>query len=175
MGWKACTTAVVFSLLALAAPAHSTPATVTVDQVLAHPTLYEGKAVRVRGFATFEFENNRLWRDETAFRTYQPDRALRVDTMGLTQSTRDAAKGRLAYVTGTFRSDEYNLALKDVTSVQRDPTDHGPDRGWWSDPDFTALLVMLGALGVVVAAFTFGLGARGLALQPGWKPRKPTI
>lgn len=175
MGRKACITLVAFSLLVLATPAYPAPTTVTVGQVLTNPTEYDGKAVRVRGFATFEFENNRLWRDEAAFRTYQRDQALYVDTRGVAQSARDDAKGRLAYVTGTLRSDGYSSVLKDVTTVQRDPTDHGPDRGWWSDPDFTTLLVMLGALGFVVAAFTFGLGARGLALQPAWKWRKPTI
>lgn len=175
MGWKIIIACAAFGLIALSTSAYATPATVTVDQVLANSAFYEGKPVRVYGFATFEFENNRIWRDEAAFRTYEREHALYIDTKGLSQATRDEAKGRLAYVTGTFKSRDYTLALMDVTSVQRDPSDHGPDRGWWSDPDFTTLFIVLSALGFVVIALTFGARGQGLALQPGWKWRKPTI
>ena len=178
MDWKLISTTTVFGLLILATSANAAPASVTVDQVLANPSAYADKTVRVRGFATFEFENNRLWRDEAAFRAYDPRLALHIETKGVSPSARDQAKGHLAYVTGTFKpakADGSWQVITEVTSVQRDPTDLGPDRGWYSDPDFTALVAVLSALGLIIVAIAVGWKVRGPALRPPWKSRKPTF
>ena len=146
-------------LTAWALPALAAPIDLSVDEVLADAAAYEGKQVRVHGFVTFEFENNRIWRDEAAFRAYQPEHALYLSAWDLSQSSRDAAKGRLAYVSGTFVPDEHHPHLNNLVSVERDPNDLGPDRGWWSDPaEFTTLLAVLGAF--ACASFTLLWGSR---------------
>jgi hypothetical protein len=174
MGWKAVIASVAFGLFALTTPVSSEPAAVTVDEVLANPAKYDGKPVRVHGFATVEFENSRLWQDEAAFRNYRADHAVHVE-WDKSQPTHKAAKGRLAYVTATFRSHYGTPVLGDLTSVQRDPTDHGPDRGWWSDPQFGTIFALLSVLGIIGLWLAFATNAQKLLNQPGWSARKPNV
>lgn len=174
MGRRVTAVGLAICALSMAAPTRAAQPAVTVAQVLSDPAAHDGKHVRVHGFVTFEFENNRLWRDEAAFRNYEPTQAIYLrDAFRLPRSTIDETKGRLAFVTGTFEvggNDERNAAvLTKLTSVEHDPADQKPDRGWSSDPDFGWLVAVLGVLGFVAMSLALAVKARPPTLTA-WKP-----
>ena len=92
---------------------------VSLDAILADPTAYEGRELRIHGFLQIEYEGQSLWATEDDFHAQRYGRAAWLGIRFHPEILDDHRNGRRAYVTGILR-------------YASDPrySSHGPHEMW---------------------------------------------
>jgi hypothetical protein len=121
-------------LLALAVvwfalPTHAAgPEGVSLEQLLAKPGKYDGKAVQVTGYLHLEFEGNSLYRDKKDYEQGHYQNALWIDLTELQLKKAAAHNDRYVVVIGTFDAEDrghlglWPGALSKVQRIHPGPT-----------------------------------------------------
>jgi hypothetical protein len=83
-------------------PGHDGVADVTVSELLANPTAYEGRRVRAHGYLVLKFESEALWADREARDARRYDRSIALRASGLSYARKVELSEQPASVTGVF-------------------------------------------------------------------------
>lgn len=73
---------------------------VSISNIVENPDEYMGQSVRLYGYATYEFENLNLWKNERAERAFRCDKAIGIEL--LDEQDRVRINRKYVPVTGTI-------------------------------------------------------------------------
>ena len=113
---------------------------VSLDAILADPTAYEGRELRIHGFLQIEYEGQSLWATEDDFHAQRYGRAAWLGIRFHPEILDDHRNGRRAYVTGILRyasdprysshgpHEMWPVEITDISTIAADPSDQGVSR-----------------------------------------------